>query len=206
MLSRSDITDQEYAFLVSQKILLSQIYDARGRGPTSFYEEAKSAGLLFGIANACKNGAHRLFTRKGHCIQCDTSKIAFIRRSSNLGYVYIAATRRGRLLKVGSTSDVTRRSSTLNNEGGYAGYDDWLVISYAKIPNVGRVEFEIHKALEDLVLSMEYIKAGRKQVAREVMRGELRRIWKTYQAAIVNVPDNDRWRHPKLGSFDFISN
>jgi hypothetical protein len=203
MLSRQDITDQEFVFLVSQKILLSQIYDARGRGPTSFNEEAKVAGLLFGMAKACEKGRHRLFTRKGHCIQCDTSKIAFIRRFGDAGYVYIAATPKGRLLKVGSTSDVTSRSSTLNTEGGYAGFDDWVIIAHAKIQSMGRVEFEVHKALEDLSLSMEYVRAGRKQITREVMRGDLKRIWKAYQAAIAKVPDSDRWRHQKLASFDF---
>lgn len=203
MLSRQDITDQEFSFLVSQQILLTQVYDARGRGPTSFNDEAKAAGQLFGMARPCDKGGHRLFTRKGHCIQCDTSKIAFIRRFSDAGHVYIAATTKGRLLKVGSTSNVTDRSSTLNTEGGYAGFDDWVIIAHAKTPSMGRVEFEIHKALEDLSLSMEYVRGGRKQTTREVMRGDLKRIWKAYQAAIAKVPESDRWRHQKLASFDF---
>jgi hypothetical protein len=203
MLFRQDITDQEFAFLVSQKILLTQVYDARGRGPTSFNDEAKAAGQLFGMARPCEKGGHRLFTRKGHCIQCDTSKIAFMRRFSDTGYVYIAATTKGRLLKIGSTLDVADRSSTLNTEGGYAGFDDWVIIAHAKTPNMGRVEFEVYRALEDLSLSMEYVRGGRKQTAREVMRGDLKRIWKVYQAAIAKVPDPDRWRHHKLASFDF---
>lgn len=203
MLSRIDITDQEFAFLISQKILLSQVYDARDRGPTSFHSEAKSEGKLFGLAKPCHNGGHRLFTRKGHCIQCDTSKIAYIRRYSDSGYIYIAATATGRLLKVGATSDVGGRAATLNSDGGYAGFDDWTVIAHAKTPNMGRVEFEIHKDLESLLLKMEYIRGGRKQSAREVMRGDLKRIWAAYQAAIIKVPETDRWKHSKLVSFDF---
>lgn len=203
MLERSDFSNSEFSFLVSQKILPSQVYDARGRGPTTFKDEAKALGFLFGMANPCSKGGHRLFTRSGHCIQCDTSKISYIRRFGDTGYVYIAASKKGRLLKVGSTSDVESRSSTLNSEGGYAGADDWVIIAYAKTPGMGRVEFEIHKNVEDMMSAKEYEKAGQKQTAREVLRGDLKRVWKTYQAAISKTPEKERWRHPKLAMYDF---
>jgi hypothetical protein len=68
---------------------------------------------------------------------------------------------------------------------------------------MGRIEFEIHKQLEDLTQSMEYIRGGRKQTTREVMRGDLKRIWKSYQAAVVKIAESERWRHHNLSAFDF---
>lgn len=206
MLDRKDFTEAEYAFLASQKIPLSQIYDARGRGPTSFHANAKAGGQLFGLASPCKNGGHRLFTRKGHCIQCDPGKIAYMRRFSDKGYVYIAASRKGRLLKVGSTSTLDGRASTLNTEGGYAGFDDWEIIAHSNaLSSIGRIEFDIHKELEDLMLAIEYVRAGRKQTTREAIRGDLGRVWKAYQAAISSSSEWHHWSHPDMKSFDFAA-
>ncbi len=206
MLTRADITDQEYAFLVSQKILLSQVFDARGRGPTKFYDEAKAAGQNFGLANPCTKGNHRIFTRKGHCIQCDTSKIRFSTGFSASGFVYIASTKKGQLLKVGCTSDPENRAITLNTEGGYAGFDDWTLIAYAKTKNMGQVEFDIVKPIEDMVVALEYVRAGKVQTTREALRGSLRKVWPAYQAAIAKVAKPDRWQHHRISDFDFFPN
>jgi hypothetical protein len=204
MLTRADITDDEYVFLVSQKILVSQVFDARGRGPTQFYDDAKAAEMLFGLANPCAKGSHRLFTRHGHCIQCDTSRIRHASNHFKNGYVYIAATTKGQLLKVGCTSDPKDRALTLNTEGGYAGFDDWTIIAYAKTKNMGRVEFEIIKPLEELTVTRDYVRAGKAQTTREALRGSLQKVWPAYQAAVASVPKSDRWQHAKISEFDFF--
>jgi hypothetical protein len=203
VLKRSYISDDEYVFLMSQHILISQVFDARGRGQSTFSDDAKRHGFLFGMANPCSKGGHRLFTRAGHCIQCDTSKIAFIRRHSGKGFVYIAATKKGRLFKVGSTTDISSRSHSLNIEGGYGGFDDWIIIAHAKVAEMGKVEFTIHSALNDLMIVLDYRKAGVNQTTRELLKGSLKRIWGAYKDAIEKAPLTDRWRHPGIQHFDF---
>ncbi|GHC66371.1 GIY-YIG nuclease family protein [Neogemmobacter tilapiae] len=203
MLSRSDITDREFAFLVSQKILLSQVFDARGRGPATFHAEAEAGGYLFGMAKPCSNG-HRLFTRRGHCIECNTASIAFIRRGNSDGYIYLAASQTGRILKIGFSADPVGRSATLNLEGGYGGFSDWERIAHSYVQSAGKIEFGIHRALEDLKIELPYIKNGRTQIANELFRGDLKRVWGAYREQVRPGPEAKSWRHPKLADFNFV--
>ena len=154
MIHRSDITDAEWAFLVSQKIPLSHLFDARGRTATSWEDEAKREGSLFGLSSECFQG-HRLRTRSGHCIQCDTSRIAYMRRSSAPGFVYVAPSKAKKLLKVGCCIDVEQRERNLNNHI-YGGASDWEVIAWCKTTAMGEVEFDIHRQLADISIEIPY--------------------------------------------------
>lgn len=53
MVARADITDTEYSFLVSQKILVSHLYDARNQAATAWGDDAKRDGFLFGLSEPC---------------------------------------------------------------------------------------------------------------------------------------------------------
>lgn len=199
MVARTDITDQEYVFLVSQKILLSHVFDARGRSATSWGEEAKREGLLFGLAEPCYQG-HRLRTRAGHCIQCDTSRIAYARRFAEPGYVYIAASRSEKLLKVGCCLDPEQRQRNLNFHT-YGGAADWEIIAWCKTASMGQVEFDIQKQLSDLSTERSYKKDGRDQIAKELFRYEITRVWQAYRQRVAKMEDRSKWQHPRLTSF-----
>lgn len=201
MLKREDLTDQEFAFLVSQKILLSHLYDARGLKATGWDEAAKAEDKLFGLSDACPKG-HRLKTRKGHCIECDTSRIAYIRRYSDSGYIYIAATKGGQLLKVGSCSDTESRAKNLRVQS-YGGFSDWEIIASCKVSKMGLVEFGIHKALEGKEASGSYEKNGRKQEARELFDGDLVAVWRAFNIATKAEDASKKWRHPNFSAFNF---
>lgn len=106
---------------------------------------------MFVVAGMCQKG-HRLKTRSGHCIQCNTSRIAFQRRSSNKGVIYVAIC--GDYCKVGVVDDnfnnaeeaIHQRELRLNLEGGYGGMTGWKIVAWTPINNeVGKLEERIHK-------------------------------------------------------------
>lgn len=199
MVATVDITDAEYAFLASQKILVSHVYDARGRAATAWGEDAKREGLMFGLAEPCYQG-HRLRTRAGHCIECDTARIAYARRFADQGYVYIAASKAERLLKVGSCMDPEQRQRSLVLNL-YGSTDDWQIIAWCKTASMGQVEFDIQKQLADISTERTYKKDGRDQIARELFRYEITRVWQTYRTRVAKFDDKSKWQHPKLASF-----
>lgn len=199
MLERPDITDREYAFLVSQKIPLSHVFDARGRAATAWEADAKREGLLFGLSEPCYRG-HRLRSRTGHCIECDTARIAYMQRFAAPGYVYLAVSKSEQLIKVGSCNDPTERESKLNYDA-YGGANDWQIIAWCKTTTMGQVEFDIHKTLANLSVERVYRKDGIDRVARELFHYEIVRVWQVYRSRIERIDEKSKWRHPKLASF-----
>ena len=200
---RSDLTNEEYAFLVEHKIHWENLFDARGQAPTGWDSQAKSQGLDFGLSEPCYKG-HRLRERKGHCIQCKTSHIAFIRRSAATGYVYIAVSTKAKLYKIGSTIDYKERISRLRSEA-YAGYDDWKMICVCRLKNSGKIEFDIHRKLDDFKVQFSYENAGITTTATEVFKTDLVTVWQAYQTTVDwrNVPNKSKHRVSNFGVFDF---
>ena len=199
MVAREDISDTEYAFLVSQKILVSHLYDARNQAATAWGDQAKREGFLFGLSEPCHQG-HRLRSRAGHCIQCNTARIAYARRFAEPGYVYIAASKSEKLLKVGCCVDPEQRKRNLNLHE-YGSANDWEMIAWCKTASMGQVEFDIQKQLADLSIEKTYKKDGRTQVARELFRYDITRVWQTYKARVAKFDDKNKWQHPRLLSF-----
>lgn len=199
MIVRSDITDTEYTFLVSQKILISHLFDARGKAATAWGAEAKSQGLLFGLSEPCFKG-HRLRERAGHCIECDTARIAYARRFAEPGYVYVAAAKKAKLLKVGCCVDPQQREQSLNRDM-YGGSADWHIIAWCKTSSMGLVEFDIQKQLSDLSTERTYRKDGKDRTTRELFNYEITRVWQTYRTRVAKIDDKSKWQHPQLTSF-----
>ncbi len=199
MLTRADITDSEYAFLTSHGILVSQLYDARGRAATGWGDDAKRAGFMFGVAEKCYQG-HRLRERSGHCIECNTARIAYARRFAEPGYVYVAASRAEKLLKVGSCVDPQQRERNLNLQM-YGGANDWQIVAWCKTSSMGLIEFDIQKQLADIAIERTYRKDGREQLARELFQYDIVRVWQTYRARVAKFDEKSKWRHPKLVGF-----
>jgi hypothetical protein len=203
MLERDDITDSEFAFLVAHKISLSHVYDARGQSATAWHSSAKAKGMIFGLSEPCHAG-HRLKERNGHCIECNTSQISYIRRHSNSGYVYIASSRKGRIHKVGSTIDLKTRRDNLQREV-YAGCDDWTIIARCAVKEMGKVEFNIHKSLKKHAVERTYAKGDRIVNAREVFGPDLVPVWQAYKSEVkwITAEEKTKKKVPNFDSYDF---
>ena len=85
------LTKEEIKFLKDHKFSEHDVLDARNMSKPEYKEQSKKQKKPIILGSSCKAGGHRLRTGNGgHCVQCDTSKIAYSRRYSKSGYVYIS--------------------------------------------------------------------------------------------------------------------
>ncbi|MBR0705400.1 GIY-YIG nuclease family protein [Bradyrhizobium liaoningense] len=163
-------TDEELYFLAHHLIAKDEVHDGRWQTKSRREWEAKEAGKAFILTSApCRAQGHRLRTRAGHCIQCDPKKIAYIRRETQAGYVYIAGSLEGRVIKIGTTEDIDRRANRLIVES-YGGFSDWRVLLCAWVSNAGRTEREILSRIPGERTAGVYFKDGQAQTAVEMIR------------------------------------
>jgi hypothetical protein len=125
--------------------------------------------ILITGASPCLAAGHTIRTRAGHCAQCDTARIAFQRRHSSPGFVYVAASPRLRLHKVGSSKNALQRLATLNH-CGYGGTSDWSLIDQIYSDNAGQTEFNVHTQLERFRHPVRYQRDGSWVECREIFK------------------------------------
>lgn len=189
-------TDQIF-FLKTQRIPLSSVFDASGMRTAEYQSLMKAEGKSFAYGvTPCAKGGHTLRTRKGHCIECDHAKIAFMLRHDKRAYVYIAASHDGRLIKVGSSGDVTDRAKKLS-EYRYGGFEDWQILSTVATDAAGQVECEVHSRLASFSVDGHYLRAGRRQECYELFRCDFSDARDALRAAVgasgkINTPNEDR--------------
>ena len=99
---KDELTEQELTFLASQRLGPDDVFDARGLPQWLWKQRAKEAGKTLALGNKCRDGGHRLKTRGGHCIQCNTSRLGFQKPHDAEQYVYIAGSLSERLIKIGT--------------------------------------------------------------------------------------------------------
>src|SRR5262249_11568656 len=134
-----DFTDDELRFLARYGVSPEDVYDARGQAQWFWKERAKEEGRELVIGSGCRARGHRLRTRAGHCVQCDPKKLGYLRHHTSAGYVYIAGTLRGRLIKIGSADNPWQRLERLRAEK-YGGFADWDVLAHVSIDKRGGLE------------------------------------------------------------------
>lgn len=167
MVQVSELNEKECAFLSGQGILPEEIFDGRGMANRQWKADAKALGFDFVLAGRCTNGGHRLKTRAGHCIQCRTSSIAFVRRENAELNVYLAMAKNGEVTKVGCAKTIYTREESLRSQG-YGGLFDWEIICWVKVKFAGRVEREIAALFSDKKQREFYEKDEKMQEAIEM--------------------------------------
>lgn len=171
----SELTHTQRKFLQKQKIPLSVVFDADGLSARERRAEMRAIGAVVFIGGTpCKKGGHTLRTAAGHCVQCDTSKLAYQQRVRQSGEIYVAKSDKHGLVKIGTTIDIDRRIQGLRSIG-YGGADDWEVTARFHSANAGRVELDAHSYLRAFQVDREYQRDGRLVVARELFRTSSRR-------------------------------
>lgn len=176
---------------------MSSLFDASGMKKLDYQQRMKADGLNFAFGvTPCGAMGHTLRTRAGHCIQCDHAKIAYMMRHEARGFVYIAGSHSGRLLKIGTSSDVADRRAKLN-EYCYGGQADWQILATASCSAAGKVEGVAQSKLAKFSVGGSYMRAGRAQhcyelfrcpfdIARDAVRSSLGK------GETLNVPDTTR--------------
>lgn len=162
------LSAEQKAFLMEQGIPLSMVFNSKGM-PSSRYKSIMKAGdfLVAYGATPCSRGGHTLRTRHGHCVQCGTHHIAYIRRFSEPGYVYLAHSKSKNLVKVGASNDPNVRERNLNGYA-YGGASDWVVIDQFHTKDHAKHEHLAHQRLAAHRASGEYFNDGGWVVCNEL--------------------------------------
>ena len=79
------------------------------------------------------------------------------------------------------------------------------MICVCRVKNSGKVEFDIHRKLDDFKVQFSYENAGITTTATEVFKTDLVTLWQAYQTVVDwrNVPNKSKNRVSNFGVFDF---
>ena len=100
--------------------------------------------------NLCEKG-HNIKSRSNHCLICDSYDIKIYKELYDSGFIYIAGSKKLKLIKIGSSKDnltVAKRQLSLNDKKGYAETNDWKILVSYFCDKRGFHEKEIHKLLK----------------------------------------------------------
>lgn len=182
----AELSPEQRAFLAAHGIPLSRVFNAAGLSKPQYQAAMRELGKSFAYnVTPCGRGLHRLRTRAGHCIQCDHAKIAYMLRHDETAYIYIAGTRRGRMIKVGCSGDIDQRRSMLNTYR-YGEQSDWQMLAFARCQSAGKVEFLIHDRLAQFSVSGTYVQGGRKRSCYELFRCDFADAKNAMQSVLPN--------------------
>ena len=156
--SKANLLDHFYDHLEEQDWLEGvDLYQAGRVGAVQTYE-----GLISGKVSGVTSGNADVRLKihpAGHCIQCDTAKIAYQLRNSASGYVYLAYSKSTKLSKVGFSKHHPQDRGEFLRKEAYGNIRDWDIKNFVQLPReAGKKEFEIHAALEKFRKSITYEK------------------------------------------------
>lgn len=154
------LSEDQIRFLREQGVSLSQVFDGSGLRAKERIAKMDALGTPFYYGGAaCQAAGHTLRTKPGHCIQCDTSKIAYQLRHSASGYVYLAYSETRQYAKVGySQSQPDERIAFLRREN-YGSASDWKLVEAVFFEKqAGQREFAIHSLLDGYRKPVSYEK------------------------------------------------
>ena len=161
-------SEEQLRFFSSQNIPLSKVYDAKGLSAKKWKQDMRNLNMLVAIGvSPCKKNGHRVRTRAGHCAQCNTHALAFLKRFEEENYIYIAVSKRSGFLKIGVTGDLEDRESALN-QSGYGEISDWKITHSLYCDNAGEVEHRAHDLLSEYRVSRSFEKEGSLVDCREI--------------------------------------
>ena len=165
----TELTKHQIGILARHDIPITSVFDADGMKPRRYVPLMTEEEKLFVVgASPCYKCGPSVKTKAGHCIQCRPANVAFIRRHYSIGWVYIAGSRKGNVLKIGASSSPASRLSLLNQRG-YGDIWDWKLLSRVKCSNAGSVEFNIHSRLSSYSVSHSYLREGYEVQCREIV-------------------------------------
>ena len=157
----------QVAFLHHHKIEFEKVFDARGLRRAQYREVMGAMGLVIAVGvTPCPSG-HGMRNRHGQCIVCNPESLAYSARHHRTAMVYVAHSKSGHVIKVGSSANLDDRFDQLNVHQ-YGGYDDWTLLDHCHFDNAGRVELAIHERLAKYNVTGEY--GARPESCRELFR------------------------------------
>ena len=162
------LTPEQLNFLETQKVSLDRIFDAEGLSRSDYQPLMKEMDKIIAIGvTPCAKFSHTMRTRNGHCVQCNTASIAYLERHYDKGYIYIAGSKKEKVVKIGFTSNINNREESLNN-GNYGEINDWKILFQVTCKNAGKIEFNTHKKLSKYLTDKSYLKNNKRNQCYEI--------------------------------------
>jgi T5orf172 domain len=119
------------------------------------------------------------------------------------GYVYIAGSISGRVLKIGATSDVSRQQYKLQYNQ-YGGFDDWQILCHVWIDECrGDVEFAVRRRLQPYKTMGTYWKDRQQQKAREMVACSFSTAYEALCYSITATQKSTRWLRYDTHLYEF---
>ncbi|RZL45547.1 MAG: GIY-YIG nuclease family protein, partial [Pedobacter sp.] len=156
------------------KIAKDLLFDAQGNALSDDLKAEMSANNKVIAYNASGFNGDENFNIQsisGDWLEADTSKVAIALRENNVGYVYLAGSRKGGLIKVGSSNDKHNSIKGLNLPASRsAGLDDWELLFDVKTKAMGKLERLIQQELAEFKADYPHEKIAKTQNAAELYR------------------------------------
>lgn len=161
-------SQEQVNFFIKYKIPQSKVLDATGMSNPKYQKIMDDLGFIAAIGvTPCQRSNHSLRDRHGHCLQCDVKPLAYAARFYAEASIYIAYSGTNKLVKIGLAGIAKDRVLSLNSYR-YGGTTDWVLFRQWKCENVGRVENDAHKILEDFQVDGTYLKNGSNILCQEL--------------------------------------
>jgi hypothetical protein len=162
------LTSEEINFLLTHNISISQVFDACRHSKKEYSEIMKENDLLIACnTTPCSAFSHKLRSRHGHCVQCNTQALAFIRRYSEKGELYLLYSELINKCKIGTCKDINERLRTLNSQR-YGNANDWRLIESFQLDNAARIEYNVSKLAASYRFPTKYIRTGKEIECQEI--------------------------------------
>lgn len=163
------LTKTQEEFLIAKGINSNQIFDASGLRTGEYCQIMKANGYKVAIGvTPCRKGKHSLRDSSGNCLQCHPSSIGYEKNYRRDAFIYLAESKLGKLIKVGTTQSISTRIKSLNSQK-YGSYSDWEIVESKKIAkDAGEIEKKIHADLHKFNTVRHYLKDGRTQATYEL--------------------------------------
>ena len=162
------LSSEQAQFLERQGISRSRVLDASALSQPEYRRLMRQLEMLVAIGVApCAKAGHTMRTSGGHCAQCNTHALAFVRRHHESGDVYVARSDRGGLTKIGTAADANSRMETLRALG-YGGCVDWMLQFSSTYSKAGRIELLAQRQLSQYRVWRSYWKGGRTVECQEL--------------------------------------
>ena len=164
-----------------QKKLLSSygydqndVFDATGMRAKDWKSKLTEFDKKFAIGvTACEKAGHSMRNRSGNCVECSPAILKFMSTYKTDGDVYVAWSRKGKIVKIGCAKDANLRVESLKDTC-YGSQNDWKLELIYECTESGQVEKMTHNLLKEYKLSgISYFHNGRQQNCFELFNCSL---------------------------------
>lgn len=176
-----ELSQIEKEFLKMHNVRPEQIFNAKGVSRTVYRQLMKRNGQIVAFnTTPCIAAGHKIRTRSGHCVMCNSAPLGFQKRSDLSGYVYVAGSIDGKIIKIGFSNDYQNREYHLNNQK-YGGHKDWKILLVLHSAFGGNLELQLHAKLKRYSISREYFHSNHYQDGTELFQCSMSKV---YEAAV----------------------